>query len=494
MGPPGRDDVHIVSTTTNKQTHPMEEETPKTEEPTPTRKYSPLYVRIRKFWYKVLEFTHLKDDTDYEATLSSISSSVEFRGVNLWVLAFAIIVASVGLNVNSTAVIIGAMLISPIMGPINGVGLSIGILDEDLLRKSLRNFLIMVVISLITSTLYFLVSPLNEAGSELLARTRPTTYDVIIAFFGGLAGIVATSRKSQPFTVISGVAIATALMPPLCTAGYGIATWQPRFFGGALYLFFINSFFIALATFIMVRFLGFPQRRYMSDKRLVAVRRMIYLFAILVMIPSVFMAINLVRETAFNSQTIKFVNEIQQTPYFKSVQLVGSKTDYTKNEQTITLRVVGKPLTADDIAKIQNVMRTEYGLEHARLVVRQTENLLDATQQNQVIEDIIDKKDAVIAQKDSIIDDLQVQIERAGGFSEKTERLVREIHTQYPDLQTIAITEMRCYDPKTLERSLMPAVYLKWKDGRQHPDSERKLVEWLKVRMDVQEVKVARID
>jgi uncharacterized hydrophobic protein (TIGR00271 family) len=464
------------------------------ESTTPVKKHHPLRVWMRKFWYRVLEFTHLKDDTDYDATLISISNSVEFRGVNLWVLAFAIIVASVGLNVNSTAVIIGAMLISPIMGPINGVGLSIGILDEELLRKSLRNFLIMVIISLITSTLYFLVSPLNEYGSELLARTRPTTFDVIIAFFGGLAGIVATSRKSQPFTVISGVAIATALMPPLCTAGYGFATWQPRFFGGALYLFFINSFFIALATFIMVRFLGFPQRRYLSNKRLIAVRRMIYLFAILVMIPSVFMAVNLVRETAFNSQTIKFVNEIQQTPHFKNVQLVGSQTDYSKNEQTITLRVVGKPLTVEDIARIQNIMRTEYGLEHAKLVIRQTENILDITQQNQVIEDIIDKKDAVIAQKDSIIEQMQVQLERTGGFSEKTEQLIREIHTQYPDLKTIAISEMNCYDTKTLEHSRIPVVFLSWNDARQRPESEKKLVEWLKIRLNVDDIKVAKVE
>ena len=472
----------------------MEEETPKIENPTPTRRRLSIVGQMRKLWYRVLEFTHLKDDTDYESTVSSISTSVEFRGVNLWVLAFAIIVASVGLNVNSTAVIIGAMLISPIMGPINGVGLSIGILDEELLRKSLRNFLIMVIISLITSTLYFLVSPLNEYGSELLARTRPTTYDVIIAFFGGLAGIVAMSRRSQPITVISGVAIATALMPPLCTAGYGFATWQPRFFGGALYLFFINSFFIALATFIMVRFLGFPQRRYLTDKRLIAVRRMIYFFAIVVMIPSVFMAVNLVRETAFNSQTIKFVNEIQQSPHFKNVQLIDSQTDYTKNEQTITLRVIGKPLNLEDINRIQNIMRTEYGLEHAKLVIKQTENILDITQQNQVIEDIIDKKDAVIAEKDSIIDQLQLQIERTGGFSGKTEQLIREIHTQYPDLQSIAITELRCYDPNTLEHILMPAVYLKWKDGRAHPEYEKKLVEWLKVRMDVKDIKVAKIE
>ena len=464
------------------------------DDPTTSKKHHPLRVRIRKFWYDVLEYTHLRDDTDYEATVKYISSSVEFRGVNLWVLAFAIIVASVGLNVNSTAVIIGAMLISPIMGPITGVGLAVGILDEDLLKKSLRNLFIMVIISLLTSTLYFLISPLSEAQSELLARTRPTIFDVFIAFFGGLAGIVATSRKSQPFTVISGVAIATALMPPLCTAGYGLATWQLRFFGGAFYLFFINSFFIALANFIMVRFLGFPQVRYMDNSRLNAVKRMIYAFAIVVMIPSVVIAINLVRESAFNSQAIKFVSDVQQSPQFDKVQLIDSYRDYTNKSQTITLRVIGKPLSEEEIMQMQHLMRTEYGLENATLVIKQTEGLLDPVQQNQVIEDIIDKKDVVIARQDSIIEQLQVQLERTGGVSEKTEQLIREIHTQYPDLQTIAFTEMMCYDPSTLEHTQMPVVYLKWKDGRAHHEAEKKLVEWLKVRMSVKEINVARID
>ena len=206
------------------------------------------------------------------------------------------------------------------------------------------------------------------------------------------------------------------------------------------------------------------------------------------------MAINLVRETAFNSQTIKFVNEIQQTPHFKNVQLVGSKTDYSNKEQTITLRVIGKPLTLDDIERIQNVMRTEYGLEHAKLVIRQTDNLLDVTQQNQVIEDIIDKKDAVIAQKDSLIDQLQAQIERTGGVSEKTEQLVREIHTQYPNLQSISITEMMCYDANTLEHHRVPAVYVKWNDGLAHPDAEKKLVAWLKVRLNVEQIRVVRME
>ena len=473
----------------------MEEE-PKIEETTTPapKKHHSLRARMRKFWYRVLEYTHLKDDTDYEATVRYISGSVDFRGVNLWVLAFAIIVASVGLNVNSTAVIIGAMLISPIMGPITGIGLSVGILDEELLRRSLRNLFIMVIISLITSTLYFLISPLTEAQSELLARTRPTIFDVFIAFFGGLAGIVATSRKSQPFTVISGVAIATALMPPLCTAGYGLATWQLRYFGGALYLFFINSFFIALATFIMVRFLDFPQSRNVDDTRFKAVRRMIYAFAILVMIPSVVIAINLVRESAFNSQAIKFVNEVQQTPYFENVQLIDSKRIYTNKSQTVVLRVIGKPLTKEDISHIQSLMRTAYGLDHTKLVVRQTEGIMDITQQNQVIEDIIDKKDAVIDRQDSTIMALRSELHKLTGSSENTEQLVKEIYSQYADIEQVAILSMECYDTKTLEHKAVPAVYLKWKDGRRHPDAEKRLSQWLKVRLNVEELQIIRMD
>ena len=462
--------------------------------PSPSQKRHPLRVWMRKFWYTVLEYTQLKEDTDYEATEEYISSSVEFRGVNVWVLAFAIIVASVGLNVNSTAVIIGAMLISPIMGPITGIGLSIGTLDEDLLRKSLRNFLVMVVISIVTSSLYFLISPLNEAQSELLARTRPTIFDVIIAFFGGLAGIVATSRKSQPFTVISGVAIATALMPPLCTVGYGLATWQPRFFGGAFYLFFINSFFIALATFFMVRFLSFPQKKYMNSKRLTVVKRTMYLFAILVMIPSVIMAVNLVRETAFHTQVTKFVNEVQQTPDFENVQLIDSKREYSNNSQVVIMRVIGKPLDREQIARMQNLMRTEYGLSNARLVVKQTEGTIDITQQNKLIEDIIDKKDAVIDQQDSTIVALRGQLDKLTGSSETIEQVVKEIHSQYAEVEQAAILYMECYDAETYEHKTVPALYLKWKDGKRHPDAERRLVTWLKVRLNVDELQIIRID
>lgn len=243
------------------------------------------------------EKANIHEDSDIESTVLNIQKDVEFKGVNIWILAFAIIVASVGLNVNSTAVIIGAMLISPLMGPITGIGLAIGTNDFDLLRKSLVNLGIMVGISLTASTAYFLVSPLSDAQSELLARTTPTIFDVFIAFFGGLAGIVASSRKGGKFTVVAGVAIATALMPPLCTTGYGLATGQFNFFFGAFYLFLINSFFIALATFLMVRYLRFPKKIFMDPKRERRVKQSIMFFSILTMakrlIPGYWMRISL---------------------------------------------------------------------------------------------------------------------------------------------------------------------------------------------------------
>ena len=203
------------------------------------------------------KFKLLEEKEDYVAVINQLEKGVVFRGTNLWVLIFAIFVASLGLNVNSTAVIIGAMLISPLMGPIMGLGLGMGINDVALLKKALYNFLVAAGVALATSTLFFTLSPINEAHSEILARTSPNIYDVLIALFGGLAGMLATSSKNKG-NVIPGVAIATALMPPLCTAGYGLATFQFQFFFGAFYLFIINTVFIALATFFVVKFLRFP--------------------------------------------------------------------------------------------------------------------------------------------------------------------------------------------------------------------------------------------
>ncbi len=377
-----------------------------------TDKPSRLIRLFRIIWHKIKEYTQIKEDTDYEATVDSISKSVVFRGFNVWILFFAIIVASVGLNVNSTAVIIGAMLISPLMGPINGVGLAIGTFDETLLRKSIKNLVIMVFISIVASTLYFLLSPINNARSELLARTQPTIFDVFIAFFGGLAGILATSRKSQSITVISGVAIATALMPPLCTAGYGIATGQIWYFLGAFYLFFINSFFIALATFVTVRLLGFPEARYVDEHRSRTVKRLITIFTLIVLIPSIYLAGDVIKEAAFNAQSLKFVNEIENNEILSDTEIIKSDREYHHRSQTITLTLFGEPLDEIQVLQLQKMLHNEYGLKKTNLVVKQSAGKsIDIKQQNEIIEDLIDKKDETIRQQDSIIRELKRQIE-----------------------------------------------------------------------------------
>ena len=255
-------------------------------------------------------FSLEEDKAQRDEVVAAISKGVEFRGVNLWVLIFATMIASLGLNVNSTAVIIGAMLISPIMGPIMGIGLSLGINDFELLKKSMRNFTLMFVVAIVTSTLYFLLSPLGNARSELLARTVPTTFDVFIAFFGGLAGIVAQSRRDRTSTVIPGVAIATALIPPLCTAGYGLAMGQFRYFIGAFYLFFINSVFIALATFMIVRFLKYEKKAFIDKHKERNVRRLMMAITLLTFIPSVFVGFRMVRVSVFEAMADKYVAQV----------------------------------------------------------------------------------------------------------------------------------------------------------------------------------------
>jgi Predicted membrane protein len=441
-------------------------------------------------WRRIKDFAQLREDTDYEATIETISKGVEFRGMNMWILVFAIIVASVGLNVNSTAVIIGAMLISPLMGPICGIGFSVGIMDEHLLQKSVKNLGIMVLVSLLASFLYFLLSPLGDAQSELLARTRPTIFDVFIAFFGGLAGIVATSRKSQSITVISGVAIATALMPPLCTAGYGLATAQFKYFFGAFYLFFLNSFFIALATFVMVRFLSFPQIQYVDHARNRAVKRIITVFTVIVLVPSIILAIDVVRQAAFNSQAIKFVNETQESELFENIQIVNSIREYHAKEQSVTLSLVGRPLTNSEITELQKSLQNQYGLTHTKLIVKQTGEAIDITKQNEIIEDIINKKDLQISRQDSIIEQLQGQLSAARTAETLSEQLAKEVYVQYPGIREFAITEMTQVNTITLENHVTPIVYIQWKDGKTNSAAEQKIAAWLKVRLNVDEIKV----
>ena len=277
-------------------------------------------------------FNALPDKTDETATVEQISDGVTFRGANLWVLIFAIFIACLGLNLNSTAVIIGAMLISPLMGPIIGMGLAVGRADLELLKRSLTNYGVSTVISVLTAALYFQLTPLTEAQSELLARTSPTLYDVLIALFGGAAGILALSTGGKG-NVIPGVAIATALMPPLCTAGYGLAMGEWSFFFGACYLFFINTVFIALATYLGVRLLQFKPKQFVDKARLAVVNRYIAVIVVVTMLPAVYMTTQIIRQSVLENHVKQFVkHELNQS----GTRILSEQAD----RETKTLNVV----------------------------------------------------------------------------------------------------------------------------------------------------------
>lgn len=277
-------------------------------------------------------FNALPDKTDETAIVEQISDGVTFRGANLWVLIFAIFIACLGLNLNSTAVIIGAMLISPLMGPIIGMGLAVGRADLELLKRSLTNYGVSTVISVLTAALYFQLTPLTEAQSELLARTSPTLYDVLIALFGGAAGILALSTGGKG-NVIPGVAIATALMPPLCTAGYGLAMGEWSYFFGACYLFFINTVFIALATYVGVRLLQFKPKQFVDKARLAVVNRYIAVIVVVTMLPAVYMTTQIIRQSVFENHVKQFVKQELNHP---GTRILSEQAD----RETKTLDVV----------------------------------------------------------------------------------------------------------------------------------------------------------
>lgn len=438
---------------------------------------------IKEVWAYIKSLASIAEDTDSETTVANIIKGVEFRADNIWVLFFAIIIASVGLNVNSTAVIIGAMLVSPLMGPIMGLGLSIGISDGELLRKSLKNLFIMIVISLVASSFYFLISPLSDAQSELLARTKPTIYDVFIAFFGGLAGILAASRKQEKVTVVSGVAIATALMPPLCTAGYGLGTGQLIYFFGAFYLFFINAFFIALATYLMVRYLHFPRKTFLDQATELKVRRSIAVFTIVVLVPSVFIAINVVRETSFNNNAIKYVNDIQNNPVMQNVQIISQQRTFSSKGNEITISLVGEPLTSEQVAVLQKRME-EMGLKNTKLNIRQAGGAsLDVGTQAKMLQEFIEDKDRIIVQKDSLIRDLRQQIRVERQLAQVTaEQLAHELSVLYPHIHDISMAEAVKFNVQSNMTDTIPTLNINW---TQQPTSEeyQHLSNWLKVRL-----------
>ncbi|MAZ72320.1 MAG: hypothetical protein CMC70_04150 [Flavobacteriaceae bacterium] len=355
---------------------------------------------------------NLHEDTDRDATIEAVKKDISFKGHTAWILIFSIFVASIGLNVSSTAVVIGAMLISPLMGPIVGVGLSVAINDVETLRKSLINLGIMVALSVLTAFLYFSISPLTEETPELLARTYPTILDVLVAIFGGLALIVAKTKSGTIASVIFGVAIATALMPPLCTVGYGLAVGNIDYAGGALYLFSINAVFIALSTFIVSKILGFPMVRYANSKRRRFIAQMASLIAVIVIVPSVYLFYKLLQEQVFENKTKEFVKEIIK---YEGAEVVKSSQDY--KTKLIEVYLIGQPVPQPKINEWLDQLKQTEKLEEVTLRIYQGSDRsgelaerLSGEVKAGILEDLYVKNEQVIRDKDERITFLEDEI------------------------------------------------------------------------------------
>ena len=445
-----------------------------------------LFVALRDF---LLDRFNLEEDKANENEIvDAIKKGIEFRGTNVWVLIFAIFIASIGLNVNSTAVIIGAMLISPLMGPIMGIGLGIGINDFELIKKAFKNLAIATAISVLTSSLYFFISPLSDAQSELLARTTPTIWDVMIALFGGLAGIVAATRKNIS-NVIPGVAIATALMPPLCTAGFGLATGNFSFFFGAFYLFFINSVFISLSSFIIVRFLKFNKTTLLDRAKETKVRRYILAVVIITVIPSIILAYNIVTRSIIEKKVQEFINNEFD---FNNTQVISKKLISDNDKTKLEVFLLGEVISSDVVNILKKKLHN-YNLENIELNIKQGvgENAIPdlATLRSSVIEDLYRKNEDIIKNKDKKISLLESELSLLKAETFPVEDISNEIKALNKNLSEFTISKNIYKNFKSEKTDTIAFAYAKFL--RKPSSSELKsLQDWLSERIKNSKVKL----
>ena len=425
-------------------------------------------------------FDLTEDAQEYSAVVEEVSRNVVFRGTNLWILMFAIVICSVGLNVNSTAVIIGAMLISPLMGPIIGVGVGVGIFDTQLIRKGARNLLVAVVISVFSSALYFWITPLSEAQSELLARTTPTLWDVLIALFGGLAGIVAATRKEKT-NVIPGVAIATALMPPLCTTGYGLATGQWAYFLGALYLFFINAVFISVSAFLLVRLLRFPRATFVDQVQERRVRWIVWIVVVITVIPSVWLAYTLVERTLFQRRAELFV---AQEFDFKDSRVVEKRIDPRMDVRSIEVFLLGEPLDTTEVDHIKSRM-ARYGLDQAHLVVNQGRTSAQQIDVNAlrsgILEELYKQNQEALRIKDERIAELEGRLQRVSSTELPVRDILDELRAQHPDVEDFTLNRNVLYHVGNGPPDTALVAIARFKGRVKDPELDR-MKAWLKAR------------
>ena len=442
---------------------------------------------MNKVSYFFRSLVNMKDHVDVQAAAVSIRSGIYFRGPNVFILACAIIIASVGLNLNSIPVIIGAMLISPVMGPILGFGLGLGTNDTVLVKEALKNFAVMVAISILASTVFYLLSPLQlQQQTELLARTNPTIYDVLIALFGGFAGILENSRKEKGGTVIPGVAIATALMPPLCTVGYGIAHLDPKFIIGAFYLFLINTVFISLATFVTVKYLHFTCPVGTDETRRRRNARWVAVILVILIVPSVLSAVQMIRDNNFARNAQRLVS---QNKNLGKSYIYDYRTDIESKPPTVELYLAGEKLDAAGRERICQ-QAEEYGITRSQLIFHE-----DAAFQNELmteselIQSIIDGHNRQVEELSGQVDSLSEALGFLRSQQLPAALITREIAAQYAGVQEVTLT--RGESVAADGGQAHPAIVAIVRSTQALKEKERLRIEqWLQVRLGVDDVTV----
>jgi uncharacterized hydrophobic protein (TIGR00271 family) len=428
-----------------------------------------LLLTLRTFLSDRFDLQHGRAEASL--IIDNIRNNVEFTGVNLWALIFAIFIASIGLNINSTAVIIGAMLISPIMGPVMGIGLGVGINDLQLVKKGAKNLLVATIIGILASTIYFLITPLHDAQSELLARTSPSIWDVFIAFFGGGAGMVAASRTEKS-NVIPGVAIATALMPPLCTAGFGIATDNWLYFFGAIYLYFINSVFIAIATYLVARYLKINRQHLEDAANQKKANRYIILLVIITIIPSIIMAYRIVEKSIFETSARKFVDEQFTYP---NTQVVSKSYHYKGKDKFIEVLLIGKELNKKTIDSLTRNL-SSYKLTGAHLIVRQGLNARHQIDLSQIKESILEDVFNKIPKPDTVkLAPVKV--------INKDKQVLSELKVLYPAIISFETSKMPVNKQDSIKIDSVEIAMIKFKARIREADRV-KLQDWLRTRYE----------
>ena len=445
-----------------------------------------IWQRLKVFLRELLD---IRNGAEPKITIEGIKKDIPFKGHTAWILVFSILIASIGLNTNSAAVVIGAMLISPLMGPILGIGLSIGINDLDTLKRSLVNFGVMVLLSVLTAFIYFKISPFQIPSNEILNRTEPTLLDVLIAIFGGLAGIVAGSRKEKS-NAIPGVAIATALMPPLCTAGFGLATGKLDYFLGALYLFGINTVFIALSTFVIVKYLRFPLAKYATAAKRKKVNRAVILVALVVIIPSVVTFYQILDRTLFEKHANVFLEEHINYP---GAEMIKSSVNLEKRE--IDVYMIGESVPQGIIDKWQKMVSEDEHLEESKLNIRQGQDksdelasrLSDKVRQG-VLQDLYHQNNQQMSDKDARIALLENEVKRlAAGDHElqiPIQDLAKEAKINYSGLEGLSYAEIISTNLKKVDTTALFTV--KWSKNvnkSARSSQEKKLADWIKFKL-----------